>query len=50
MENLVDDGDEIVAVRVLDSEQDGTSARLSQLSLRKKHARVRTPFYRPLWS
>lgn len=23
MENLVDDGDEIVAVRVLDSEQDG---------------------------
>ena len=28
MENLVDDGDEIVAVRVLDEEQDGMSFRL----------------------
>ncbi|KAI3628001.1 hypothetical protein CBS14141_002002 [Malassezia furfur] len=33
MENLVDDGDEIVAVRVLDSEQDGTSHALIQISI-----------------
>lgn len=50
MENLVDDGDEIVAVRVLDSEQDGACAYLMQWSHRRRHARGRTRYFPPSWS
>lgn len=50
MHNLVDDGDEIVAVRVLDGEQDCTYILLTQMSTRKRRVLAHGACYRPSWS
>lgn len=47
MHNLVDDGDEIVAVRVLDGEQDGRLLLLTQTSIKKRHVLALAVCYPP---